>query len=413
MPFFLTTSTVHILLVTHYFPPESNAPANRSSEHARAWLAQGHEVTIVTAAPSHPRGIVYPGYSNVFSDRTEDGIRVIRLPTLLGANRGIVVRSLSFLGFFAAVWRHKSRIPKADAVISTSPQFFCGLAGRILKRESVPWILEVRDLWPESIVAVGAMKRNIAVRILEALEAGAYRNADLVVTTTQSHRDHVLAKAPHTPVEVIPNGVTPNLLAASSSDRDAIRNELGLGDKFVVSYYGTHGMAHRLETIVDAATELQDRDDIRFLLAGDGAMRESIEELVADRRLANVLILGQQPRSRMARLWAACDVALVLLRKSPTFEDVLPSKLIEAMSLGKPVILGVEGEARSLLEAAGAGIAIEPEDSVALASATARLAGEPELVERMSQAGSRFARSHFDRAVLAGRMAAAIEAVRQ
>ena len=403
---------MHILLVTHYYPPESNAPANRAYEHAQAWIDQGHSVTVVTAAPSHPRGEIYPGYANAFSDGVVDRVRVIRLPTIIAANKGIIARSAAFFSFFGAVLRHRRRIPASDVVISTTPQFFCGLAGWLLRGDGRPWVLEVRDLWPESIVAVGAMRRNLAIRALEVLEIWAYRTADLVVTTTASHLRHVRQRAPAAPVVVVANGITVGLLPDERDPGDVVRRELGLGDRYVAAYFGTHGMAHRLETILEAAERLRANDAIRFVLAGDGAAREAIEAGVKKRRLANVLVLGQQPRERMAALWAASDAALVLLRRSPTFEHVLPSKLIEAMSLGKPVILGVEGEARALLEAAGAGIAIPPEDSEALAAAVVRLADEPGLTERCGAAGRAYAAQHFDRRVLAGRMAQAIEEVR-
>lgn len=404
---------MHILLVTHYYPPESNAPANRAYEHARAWVEGGHRVTVVTAAPSHPRGVVYPGYSNAFSDDEVDGVRVIRLPTSLAANRGIVARSFAFVSFFAAVWRHRRRIPAGDAVISTTPQFFCGLAGWLLRARGRPWVLEVRDLWPESIVAVGAMRRNAVIRVLEALETWAYRTADLVVTTTESHRRHVLARAPETPTAVVANGITVGWLAENRQEREAVRDELGLGDRFVAAYFGTHGMAHRLETVLDAAEILRGDNRIALVLAGDGAAREAIEAGVKARGLANVHVLGQQPRERMAALWAASDAALVLLKRSPTFKHVLPSKLIEAMSLGKPVILGVEGEARVLLEAAEAGIAIPPEDGAALATALVRLAEDGAFAARAGAAGRAYALAHFDRRVLAARLVDAIEGVRE
>lgn len=403
---------MHIVLVTHYYPPESNAPANRAYEHARVWISLGHEVTIVTAAPSHPAGRVYPGYENVFSDDMVDGIRVIRLPTSLAANRGIVARSFAFISFFVSVLRHRGRIPRSDAVISTTPQFFCGLAGWSLRRRGVPWVLEVRDLWPDSIVAVGAMRRNLAIRALELLERRAYRAADLVITTTKSHREHVLERAPGKPVTVIPNGITAGLLADDGGAGPALRRELGIEGRFVAAYFGTHGMAHRLETVLDAAAVLRADERIVFVLAGDGAAREAIEAQAAARELTNVLVLGQQPRARMAALWASADAALVLLRRSPTFEHVLPSKLIEAMSLGKPVVLGVEGEAKALLEEARSGIAIEPEDGDALAAAVTRLADDAGFARECAANGRQWALAHFDRGVLAARMIDAIEGVR-
>lgn len=403
---------MHLVLVTNYYPPESNAPANRAFEHAMAWIAQGHQVTVVTAAPSHPTGKLYSGYLNRYSETEVEGARVIRLPTLLAANRGIVLRSLAFVSFFASVWRYGGRIPAGDAVISTTPQFLAGLSGWLLRRRGRPWVLEVRDLWPESIVAVGVMRRNLAVRVLELLETWAYRRADLIVTTTRSHRDHVLLRAPGTPVSVVENGITVGLLDDDDRAARTIRGELGLEGRFIAAYFGTHGMAHRLETILDAAELVREDEDIAFLLAGDGASRARIVAEAERRKLTNVHILGQQPRERMTALWAAADAALVVLKRSATFESVLPSKMIEAMSLGKPVILGVAGEARSLLEKAGGGIVVPPEDGTALAAAVRHLATDRRLAARLGENGRTYALAHFDRRVLAARMAEAIENVR-
>ena len=403
---------MHIFLVTHYFPPESNAPANRAVEHARAWVALGHRVTVVTAQPSHPGGRLYPGYRNVFARETMDGIEVIRLKTFIAENKGIAARSLAFTSFLTAVAKARGKLPRADVVVSTSPQFFSGLAGRLLKRKGARWVLEIRDLWPESILAVGAMGRNPAIRALEWLEGWAYRSADLVVTTTDAHRAHVLAKRGREGVVTIRNGITPGLLESDASAGTVFRAEHGLEGKFVAAYVGTHGMAHALDTVLDAAELTRERDDIHWLLVGDGAERARLAGEAARRDLPNLTMLGHQARERVPAIWAASDAALVLLKKSDTFRSVLPSKLVEAMALGKPAILGVEGEAEAVLHSAGAGIAIPPQDARALADAAIRLADDPALVKAISERGRRHARTEFDRTKLAGRMAAAMETLR-
>ncbi|MFC4293998.1 glycosyltransferase family 4 protein [Novosphingobium tardum] len=403
---------MHLLLVTHYFPPESNAPANRAIEHARAWISQGHRVTIVTAAPSHPGGRVYPGYVNRFARETVDGIEVIRLKTFIAANRGIVGRSLAFVSFFAAVAHARRRLPASDVVISTSPQFFSGLAGWLLKSPRRPWVLEIRDLWPESIVAVGAMRRNPVIRGLELLERAAYRAADLLVVTTDAHRAHVLAQAPGKRAIVVRNGVTAQSLVAAPGAGAAFRAQYGLDGKFVLTYLGTHGMAHRLETVVEAAALCRDDPRIHFLLVGDGADRGRVAAIAARNDLPNLTMLGQQRREAVPAIWAASDAALVLLKDSETFLSVLPSKMIEAMAMARPVVLGVAGEARSLLEEADAGIAIRPEDAGELAEAARTLASDPERVVRLGDNGRTFVVQRLDRTRLAGEMVAAIAALR-
>lgn len=403
---------MHILLLTHYFPPEINAPANRSHEHAKRWVEQGHRVTIVTAAPSHPRGVIYPGYRNRLFQREQlDGIDVIRLWTWLAPNAGNVGRILSFVSFFLSVLFQRWRLPQADAVISTSPQFFCGMAGWLLRSRDCPWILEIRDLWPESIVAVGAMRRGLAIRLIEAIERWAYRTADLVVPVTQGFVTHIAPHRGSKPIHVIRNGVIPGSFTAETGAVADWKSANGLAGKFTAAFVGTHGMAHGLDSLFDAAELLQERTDIAIVLVGDGAERERLVAQRDARKLTNVIMLDQQPRSVVPLIWGATDAALVLLRKSDTFKTVLPTKMFEAMAAAKPVILGVEGEAKDMLLAAGAGLAVEPEDSRAIANAIVRLAESPTDAAAMGESGRVWFAEHLDRNRLADEMLAAIGAL--
>lgn len=394
-----------ILALTHYYPPEVNAPASRMSEHAKAWQKAGHEVVIVTCAPNHPAGRLYPGYRNrLYQEDNIGGIRVIRLWTWLAANEGFLPRIANYLSYLISVFFWMWRLPKADIIISTSPQFFCGLAGALLQRRNRPWILEIRDLWPESIVAVGAMKRSRIIRLLETIEAWAYRKADLVVSVTDSFVDHISKRRHNGPIAVIKNGV--DLEQFSAADDQAVaafRAEHGLGDKFIAAYIGTHGMAHGLDIILDAAEMVRDRSDIIFLTVGDGAERKRLEADCTARGLSNVRMLGQQPKAMMPIVWGASDAALVLLRKSDTFKSVIPSKIFEAMALRCPIILGVEGEALELVAAANAGLGIMPGDAAALAAAVVRLADNPALGEAIGRDARRFVEQNFERDVLAQR----------
>lgn len=392
-----------ILALTHYYPPEVNAPASRMSEHAKEWQKAGHEVTVVTCAPNHPAGTLYPGYRNRFyQEELVDGVRVIRLWTWLAANEGFLPRIANYLSYFLSIFVWMWRLPKADIVLSTSPQFFCGLAGALLQRRNRPWVLEIRDLWPESIVAVGAMKRSRVVRLLEAIEAWAYRKADLVVPVTDGFVHHIRKDRKEKPIAVIKNGV--DLQQFATADRQAVaafRKEYGLGDRFIAAYVGTHGMAHGLDIILDAAEKLRSRPDIVFLTVGDGAERKHLEADCAQRGLSNVMILGQQPKAMMPIVWGASDAALVLLRKSDTFKTVIPSKIFEAMALRCPIILGVEGEALALVASANAGLPITPGDAGELADAVVRLADDAGLRERIGSDARAFVVQNFERRVLA------------
>ena len=402
-----------ILVLTHYYPPEVNAPASRLSEHARVWVEAGHEVTVVTCVPNHPTGRAYPGYRNrLWQEEERDGVRVIRLWTWLAANEGFLPRIANYVSYLLSVLLWMWRLPKADVVLSTSPQFFCGLAGWLLKRKRRPWVLEIRDLWPESIVTVGAMRRGAAIRFIEKIEAFAYRRADLVVSVTDGFVPHIRARRGAGPIAVIKNGV--DLTTFTTPDAAAeteFRTAHGLTGKFVAAYVGTHGMAHRLDTVLDAAELLRDRADIAFLLVGEGAERARLVAEVAARGLTNVAMLGQQPKAAMPGIWAASDAALVLLRRVDTFKTVIPSKMFEAMAMACPMILGVEGEAQALMEAGGAGIAITPESAAELAAAVTRLADDPSLATRFGESGRSFVTREFDRRVLAERLLGEMQAL--
>ena len=392
-----------ILFLTHYFPPEVNAPASRTVEHCREWVRAGHEVIVVTCAPNHPNGRLYPGYRNrLWQTETIDGIEVVRLWTYLAPNEGFLRRTLNYVSYLVTATMAAPWLRSTHVVVSTSPQFFCGLAGYLVSRlKRAPWVLEIRDLWPESILAVGAIRNPTVISTLEALERFAYRKADALVSVTDSFIDHFAKVGIDTnKAHVIKNGVDLDRFSKPVKD-PALLRELGLEGKFVAAYFGTHGMAHHLETVLEAASLLQHDHRVAFLLAGGGAERERLLALKNERGLTNVVMLDQQPKDRMPALWGAIDASLVLLKKSDLFKTVIPSKIFEAMAMRRPIILGVEGESRALVDEAGCGIAIEPESPTELASAVPRLADDPALAAGLAESGRRFVETRFDRKVLA------------
>jgi glycosyltransferase involved in cell wall biosynthesis len=401
------------MFLTHYFPPEVNAPASRTFEHCRVWVKAGHEVTVVTCAPNHPMGRLYPGYRNrLWQEETLDGIRVIRLWVYIAANEGFVPRILNYLSYLLAVTVAVPRLPAADVVVSTSPQFFCGLAGYLVSRaKRAPWVLEIRDLWPESIVAVGALQSPFVLRMLERIEAFAYARATRIVSVTRSFCTHIEAQgAAPEKIRVITNGV--NLEVYQNPRRDpGLARQLGLEGRFVAAYFGTIGLAHHLETALEAAALLEDEPEIALLIVGDGAERARLQALARERRLTNLSILDQQPKERMPTLWGLADVSLVLLKDSPLFRTVIPSKIFEAMAMERPIVLGVDGESREIVEAAACGIPIPPEDPVALAQAIRRLASDPALTRRLGANGRRAVAAEYDRTELARRFADLLEDV--
>jgi colanic acid biosynthesis glycosyl transferase WcaI len=397
-----------VLFVSDNFPPESNAPASRLHEHARHWVRAGHQVTVITCAPNFPEGRVYPGYANRWHQvEILDGIRVVRVKTYLAPNEGVVRRTLDYLSFMCASVIAGALERRPDVVVASSPQFFAAVGGWQLSRVlCVPFVLEVRDLWPASIVAVGALRDSWLIGGLERLELSLYRRARAIVVVTEAFRKDIAGRGiSHEKIHVVPNGADLSWCAPRPRDAAFVR-EQALEGKFIVGYIGTHGMAHGLERVLDAAELLRDRPEVAFFFAGGGAERASLERSVARRALANVRLVPRQPKERMSALWSACDLTLIVLRDDPVFATVVPSKLFEAMAHGVPLLLSVpEGEATALVREHGSGVVTPPEDPVALAAAIRSLARTPErlgeLRARALDAAPRFSRERQAERLLA------------
>ncbi|HWF62590.1 MAG TPA: glycosyltransferase family 4 protein [Nitrospira sp.] len=370
-------------------------------------------MTVVTCAPNHPQGRVYEGYRNlIYQHETRDGISVVRVWTFVTANEGFLKRTLNYISYMCSAVIASLFLPKADVVLSTSPQFFNGLAGYFVgKVKRIPWMLEIRDLWPESIVAVGAIKNPAIIKMLEWIERFAYRTADRIVPVTDSFKTYILSKGIEAEkIIVVKNGVDLAQYAPLEGS-SALAEELGIRGKFVVSYFGTHGMAHHLETILQAADRLGGKTNIVFLMVGDGAERKVLVQMRDKMALDNVVMLDQQPKSRMREFWALSNISLVLLKKSDLFKTVIPSKIFESLAMAKPIILGVEGESADLLRAAKAGICIEPEHADDLAARVLDLSQNPERCRQLGKNGRQYVMEHFDRTVLARKLASVIETV--
>lgn len=380
---------MHILFLSDNFPPESNAPATRLYEHAVRWVDAGHRVTVVTCAPNFPEGVVFPGYRNRwYSVEDVDGIRVVRVRTYITPNEGFVRRILDYLSFMVSGTIAGIGQRRPDVVVASSPQFFAAVAGWLVSAvKRRPFVFEVRDLWPASIIAVGAMKKNLMIRLLERLELFLYRRATRVVTVTGAFkRDLVTRHIPADKIDVVRNGVDLRRFEPRAAEPGTAA-ELGLDGCFVVGYIGTHGLAHGLETVIEAAEHLRERTDIAFLFVGSGAAKEDIEARVADKKLTNVTLLPRQPKERMPELNALCDLAVVPLRDNATFTTVLPSKIFECMAMGVPMLVSVpEGEATELVREHQCGVVVPPEAPQQMADTITALTADPEHMQAMQTA---------------------------
>ena len=394
-----------ILFLSHYFPPEVNAPSHRTFEHCKEWAAAGHEVHVVTCVPSHPRGLPFPGYRKCwYQKETISKVEVHRVWTLLAPNEGKFRRLLNYLSFVPTAVLRSLRLGRADVIIATSPQFFCAVAGwvaSLLKR--TPWVFEVRDLWPESARAVGAVGAASVIGLAERLEIKMYGSARAVACRARPFIVNIAARGiGREKLWYVPNGM--ELAFWEAGSRAQARKSLGLEGRLVVSYVGTVGMAHGLGTLVEAAELLAvRRPEALFVVAGDGADRCHVQKLVEEKGLHNIIFTGLVSRERARDILLASDVSLVLLRKSPLFETVIPSKLLEAFAAGCPAVVGVSGEAKRLVLEAGGGIPVEPENAEAVAAAIDQLATKPDMRTAMGAAAREYVHREFDRRTWATR----------
>lgn len=400
-----------ILYVSQYFPPEMGAPAARAAELAEHWARSGHDVSVLTGFPNHPTGVVPEEwrarlrrltYTHKFGEAKVFRTWLWPLP-----NRKAHERMRNYASFCLSAALRGLGLRRPDVIIATSPQLLVALTGWWLAFvRQVPFIFEVRDLWPESLTAVGiGDEKSLLHRSLAHVAAFLYERADQIVVVSPAFREHLAARwrVPLEKIAVVENGVETDLFTSSPPTVSLnFRRQLGVEGEFLVCYAGTMGIAHGLETVLDAAGELQRQSSgVRFLLVGDGAEKARIKTMANSRRLENIRFLDQQPREKMPIIISASDVCLVLLKKTEIFKTVIPTKMLEFMSCARPVIVGVEGLARQIVDEAGAGLTIEPENSQELVRAILQLAANRERASGYGQKGREYIVRNFARKKMA------------
>ncbi len=397
-----------LLYISQYFPPEMGAPSARASELARHWADAGHQVSVLTGFPNHPTGVVPAEWRSRLRRLTyqEQVGRVNVYRTWLWPlpNRKAHERMRNYASFCVSAALRGMTIPRPDVIIASSPQLLVGLSGWWLAfTRQIPFVFEVRDLWPESLAAVGVGEEDSLLhRALAGIAGFLYRRADRIVVVTPAFKNYLIDRwrVPSEKIDVVENGVETDLFTpADPAVAAGRRKELGAESRFLVCYIGTMGMAHGLETLLDAAARLQsEHPNVLFLLIGEGSEKERIKSLAQSRGLTNVRFLDQQPREKIPAFISASDLCLVLLKKTDVFKTVIPTKMLEFMSCARPVILGVEGQAQQIVEDAGAGLVIEPENADALAAAITRLDSNRELAKSLGEQGRAYILQKFSRA---------------
>jgi colanic acid biosynthesis glycosyl transferase WcaI len=381
------------------------APAARASELSRHWAQAEHQVTVLTGFPNHPTGKVPVEYRSKFrrmvTQEMINGVKIVRTWLCPFPNRKAYERVLNYVSFGLSSAITGMFVARPEVVIGSSPQLLVALsAWWIACCKRVPFIFEVRDLWPESLAAVGMGSQNSYMyRMLMKIAGFLYRRSDHIVVVTPAFKDYLIERwdVPAQKISVVGNGVEIDLFSPKNTASN-LRRELQLEEKFVVSYIGTIGMAHGLESLLEAASLLQHSSPkVLFLLVGEGADKARLMASAQSRNLANVRFVGQQPREKIPAYIGASDACLVLLKKNELFKTVIPTKMLEFMSCARPVILGVDGQAREILEAANAGIFVEPENIADLADAIRRLSLNRSSCETLGQNGRKHILEKFSR----------------
>jgi len=380
------------------------APSARVYELSRRWVSQNSEVIILTGFPNHPTGVIPEDYrGKSFLREDVDGIKIIRTYIFATANKGFIKRILSYISFmFSSIIQGTGTSGKQDVIIASSPQFFVGIAGYIISRlKSIPFIFEIRDLWPESIVQLGLLKSKFVISILEWIEIFLYKRAAHIIAVTDSTVDILVKRGiQKEKISVIKNGVDLKLFNYQDN-QTSLKDKYGFKDKFIVSYIGTHGLSHALDKVLESAELIKDKKDIVFLLVGEGAEKEKLQIVAKEKSLSNVVFVDQINKSQLPDYYALSDIVLVTLRKLPLFKHVIPSKLFEIMAMKRPIIISVDGEARKIVENANSGIFAEPEKPIELKNTINEFYEDSDKRKQLGENGRNFVVENFNRDKLA------------
>ncbi len=398
---------MHILFLTDNFPPESNAPASRTYEHAVRWVRNGVKVTIITCTPNFPEGEIFDGYKNkIYQKENMDGIQVIRVKTYITANEGFIPRTLDYMSFMVSGFIAGLFQRKIDIIVATSPQFFTVCAGWMLSVfRRKPFVFELRDLWPASIVAVGAMKDSRSIKLLEKIELFLYHKASLIISVTNSFKQELIERGVNKEkISVVINGVDLDRYHQISAKDKILVEKYKLTNKFIVGYVGTHGMAHSLDVVLDSAKHLQEYPEIVFMLVGSGSAKSELMNKAKKQNLQNIIFIDRQPKDMMTKYWSLCDLSFIHLKNNPLFSSVIPSKLFESMGMGLPVIMALpDGEATTLVKQYNCGVAIQPEDAEQLTKTIIELKENSDQLYKYKQSSLK-ASLEFSRDVKANEM---------
>ena len=388
---------MHLTILSQYYPPEVGAPQNRLSHLASQFIEAGHEVTVLTAMPNYPAGKIHDGYGGLLKRETQEGIRIIRTFIYPSQSAALLPRLLSYFSFvLSSALFGTFLLSCSDILLVESPPLFLGMSGIWLSRiKRARLIFNVSDLWPESAVRVGVIRKNsLAHRLGKTLESFFYRHAWLITGQSKTILEDIQQRFPAQKTRLLSNGADTNRFRPKNHTK-AARARLTSANEFVVLYAGLHGLAQGLDQILDAAEKLHRESDFRFVFVGDGPHKKKLELRAREANTTNVTFLDSRPSTEMPELWAAADLIVVPLGMH--IPGAVPSKLYEAMACGRPIILIARGEAAEVVERYKAGIVVAPGEVSKLVRAIRALRRNPDLGSTLSRNARIAAVEHFDR----------------
>ncbi len=397
-------SGLRIVILTHYFPPEVGAPQARLYELASRAVRAGHTVTVVTGFPNYPTGVIPENYRGRFRMEEDlDGIRVIRTWVYATPNRGFVRRILNHLSFALSSLTAIGRLADVDVFFVESPPLFTGLAALAYRRlKRAPYIFNVSDIWPQSAVELGALRNRFEIRLAEMLEMHLYRKAARISVVTPGMVKRLARRGvSREKLYLLTNGVDTSVFRPAPPNMELARS-LGLDERKVFLYAGTHGMAQGLHTVLEAARLTADAN-VLYVLAGEGAEKEALVLRARSEGISNIRFVPNQPKQVMPDLLNLAYATIVPLKRLDLFKSALPSKMFESMATAKPIVASLWGEAADLVNAAGCGVVVPPEDPAALREAVEKLAASPVQAGELGERGRQYVMAHFDRELIASR----------
>lgn len=395
---------MRVLFVTQYWPPETGAAPARALHFARALERAGHRVRVVTGLPNHPSGVIRPEYAKMRRASERDGGLAVERVWLHATPRKTP---------FTRLWNHATFAwsalpvalggPRPDVVLATTPPLFLGVAAWLASvRASAPLVIDVRDDWPRAAVALGEMKPGLATAALGALAGFLHARAARLIAVTPGMKRQLEGRGVAAGrIVLITNG--------ADTERFTPAAERNGGGPFTVLYAGTHGLVHGMDVLLDAAARLKGRDDIRFLLVGDGVAKPGLERRVAEARLTNVEFRPSVSPEQLVEVIHHADACVATTRAHEFSGETIPVKLFDYLACGRPVVAAVRGDAADVLRASGGGEVVAPGDGAALASAIERLVADPAHRAALAAAGPPFVESHYSRRALGSRLVAVLE----